>query len=64
MIRLLEGEPSVLRLLSYNPFPNAPPRYARARIFLYHFTRFGEKGWWKREEEGTYFPAVSLKAEQ
>ena len=61
MIRLLEGEPSVVRLLSYNPFPDAPPRYVRARVFLYHFTRLGEKGWWKREEEGTYFPAVSLK---
>ncbi|MBZ5579144.1 MAG: lipase maturation factor family protein [Acidobacteriia bacterium] len=64
MIRLLEGEPSVLRLLSYNPFPTAPPQYIRARIFLYHFTHFGERAWWRREEEGTYFPVVSLKQAQ
>jgi hypothetical protein len=61
MLRLLQGEPSVLRLLQYNPFPNAPPKYIRARAYQYHFTKFGEPGWWKREEHGLYFPAVSLK---
>ena len=61
MIRLLQGEPSVLRLLGHNPFPDAPPRYVRARVFLYHFTHFGERAWWRREEEGSYFPVVSLK---
>jgi len=61
MVRLLEGEPRVVRLLSYNPFPNAPPSYVRARLFQYHFTRFGERGWWRREERGMYFPPVSIK---
>ncbi len=61
MRRLLEGEPAVLRLLQYNPFPKAPPKYIRARVFLYEFTRFGEPGWWRREDRGLYFPAVSLK---
>jgi len=61
MIRLLEGEPRVLRLLQYNPFPNAPPNFVRARVFLYHFTHFGERAWWRREEEGLYFPPASLK---
>ncbi|PWU08728.1 MAG: membrane protein [Terriglobia bacterium] len=61
MRKLLEGEPAVLRLLAYNPFPNAPPKYIRARVFLYEFTRFGDKGWWRREDKGLYFPAVSLK---
>jgi lipase maturation factor 1 len=61
MIKLLEGEPAVLRLLQYNPFPKAPPKYIRARLYLYQFTGFGEKGWWKRKESGLYFPAVSLK---
>ncbi len=61
MIRLLEGEPPVLRLLQYNPFPKSPPKYIRARLYLYQFTGFGEKGWWKRQERGLYFPAVSLK---
>jgi hypothetical protein len=61
MIRLLQGERSVLRLLRSNPFPRSPPKYIRARIFLYHFTHFGQRAWWRREEEGLYFPAVSLK---
>jgi hypothetical protein len=61
MLRLMQGEPSVLRLLRYNPFPGAPPKYIRARLYQYHFTKFGETGWWKREERGLYFPAVSLK---
>ena len=61
MIRLLQGEPRVLALLEYNPFPKSPPKFVRARVFFYHFTRFGEKGWWTREEKGTYFPPVSLK---
>jgi hypothetical protein len=61
LVRLLEGQPQVLGLLSYNPFPNAPPKYVRARLFQYHFTRFGERGWWRREERGMYFPPVSLK---
>jgi len=61
MLRLLEGEPSVLRLLSCNPFPKAPPKYVRARTYLYTFTHFGDRAWWKREENGTYLPAVSLR---
>jgi hypothetical protein len=61
MVRLLEGQPAVLRLLAYNPFPKAPPKYIRARVFLYEFTRFGDKAWWRREDRGIYFPVVSLK---
>src|SRR5262249_821960 len=61
MVRVLQGEPSVLRLLRYNPFPGTPPRYARARLYIYHFTHWRERAWWTREEHGLYFPAVSLK---
>ncbi len=61
VLRLLQGEPSVLRLMRYNPFPNGPPKYIRARLYLYHFTRWGMPGWWSREERGLYFPAVSLR---
>jgi hypothetical protein len=61
MIRLLQGEPSVLKLLQYNPFPNTPPKWIRARLYLYRFTRRGQAGWWTREDRGEYFPAVSLK---
>jgi hypothetical protein len=61
MLRVLQGEPAVLRLLSYNPFPKAPPKFIRARLYLYHFTHFGQAGWWTREDRGEYFPAVGLK---
>jgi hypothetical protein len=61
MKRLLDGEPTVLALLKHNPFPAAPPKYIRARLYLYRFTRFGERGWWSREERGTYFGAASLR---
>ena len=61
VLRLLKGEPSVLRLLSYNPFPKSPPKYVRARSYSYTFTHFGERAWWAREETGTYLPAVSLR---
>ena len=61
MIRLLQGEPSVLRLLKSNPFPAAPPKYVRGELFLYHFTHWGERAWWRREERGMYFPPVSLQ---
>ena len=38
LARLLQGSPSVLRLMKTNPFPDSPPRYIRARLFEYHFT--------------------------
>jgi hypothetical protein len=61
MARLLQGEPAVLRLMRFNPFPSAPPKYIRARLYLYHFTHFGERAWWTRQEQGLYFPVVSLR---
>ena len=64
-VRLLEGSPSVLKLLQKNPFPDAPPRYIHAVVYLYHFTNFAEKRengtWWKREFQGLYCPILSLK---
>jgi hypothetical protein len=61
--KLLRAEPAVLRLLAWDPFHGSPPKYIRARLFQYHFTRFGEPGWWRREEAGMYLGAVSLRTE-
>jgi hypothetical protein len=63
--RLLEGSPDVIHLLASNPFPAAPPRYIRATLYQYHFTRFGDPGraWWKREYDREYCPVVSLRPE-
>ncbi len=59
--RLLEGRPEVLDLLETNPFPKQPPRYVRAVLYEYKFTRSGEGGaWWRREVKGLYWPAFAL----
>ncbi len=62
--RLLQGSPEVLGLLGHNPFPDAPPRYIRGVIYIYHFSNFQErktKGiWWRRELMGEYLPVISL----
>ena len=61
--RLLEGSPEVLALLEKNPFPDAPPKFLRARVFDYHFTTPAERketgDWWKREFARDYLPIVS-----
>jgi hypothetical protein len=64
LARLLEGSPDVLGLLASNPFPDVPPRYVRAELFDYKFTRRGDepRAWWKREWKGEYCPVVSLRA--
>jgi lipase maturation factor 1 len=61
MLKLLRGEPAVAKLLAYNPFPGKPPKYIRALLYDYHFTKFGQPGWWTRELRTTYFPPVALK---
>ncbi|MCW4386359.1 lipase maturation factor family protein [Salinibacterium sp. SYSU T00001] len=54
LVRLLEGDRGVLRMLRHNPFPDAPPEWVRARIFLYRFATHEERRerglWWVRHE--------------
>ncbi|KMO73931.1 hypothetical protein BST22_19020 [Mycolicibacterium chubuense] len=60
MDRLLRGDPATLRLFGHNPFPDAPPRYVRARLYEYRFTSWRElredRRWWNRELIGDYLP--------
>jgi hypothetical protein len=62
--RLLEGDRSTLRLLRRNPFPDAPPRFVRARFYRYRFTTWREwretGAWWIRAFEADYLPPVRL----
>jgi hypothetical protein len=62
--KLLEGDRAVLSLLERNPFPDHPPRWVRARLYLYRFTTPDERrvtgAWWKREMMEEWFPEVSL----
>ena len=53
LLRLREGEPTVVGLLASNPFPEAPPRAVRATLYLYRFADADERRhtgqWWMRE---------------
>lgn len=60
--RLLEGTPEVLALLREVPFRDRPPRYLRARLSLYAFTRWGERDWWHIEDAGLYCPPMGRRA--
>ncbi len=65
MEKLLNGDGATLRLLKENPFPGEPPRYVRARYFLYEFTTKAERSEsgnvWKRKYLGPYLPPMSLE---
>jgi hypothetical protein len=65
MIKILQGDQAVLGLLRNNPFPDAPPRWLRAQMYLYRFTTPEEHqrtgAWWTRSLVGPYFPEVTLK---
>jgi lipase maturation factor 1 len=62
--RLLEGSPEVLALLRDNPFPDRPPRYVRARLYLYQFTRWPSRNWWDRTDLGLFCPPLSLHPQE
>jgi hypothetical protein len=59
--KLLANDKPVLGLLAGNPFPDKPPRFVRAELYLYHFTKSHADGaWWTRERVGHYLPPLSL----
>jgi hypothetical protein len=60
--QLLRGDRGPKSLLAVDPFPERPPRYIRAELYRYEFTRPGDGGpdWWRRELAGTYLPPMSL----
>jgi hypothetical protein len=62
--KLLRGDRELLRLLRVNPFPGQPPRWLRARLFLYRYTTPHERrqsgAWWVREPVGSYLSPVTL----
>ncbi|MDQ3881220.1 MAG: lipase maturation factor family protein [Chloroflexota bacterium] len=64
--KLLEHDPGVRRLLRHDPFADAPPRYVRARLYLYRYTTADERrrtgAWWSRTLVGEYLPAVTLRS--
>ena len=63
--RLLEGDRAILRLMGRNPFPDAPPRFVRARLFRYRFTTWAERretgAWWTRAFVGDFVRPIGLR---
>jgi len=62
--RLLAGDRATLGLLGRNPFPDAPPRYVRARLFRYRYSTVRERretgAWWVRTPAGDFVSPVRL----
>ena len=60
--KLLHNDPGALSLLANDPFPGSPPRFIRARYYLYQFAPPGDPGgaYWKRTLLGTWLPALSV----
>jgi hypothetical protein len=64
VVKLLEGDRRTLRLMGRNPFPDAPPRWIRARAFRYRYSTPAEHratgAWWVRTLTGTLLDPVAL----
>jgi hypothetical protein len=57
--KLLVGDRSIESLLQVNPFPEAPPRWIRARYYTYRYAEAGADRVWDRELVGTFMRPVS-----
>ena len=66
LVRLLTNDPDTVRLLRHNPFPDVPPHYVRAQLYVYRFTTWRElwrdHAWWHRTPAGVYLPPVKLSS--
>ena len=62
--RLLQNDRPTLSLMAGDPFPDRPPVWIRAQLFLYRFATPEERHqtghWWVRTPEGEYMRPVSL----
>ncbi len=58
--KLLHGDATVKPLLARDPFPDAPPRWVRARFYRYAFAPPGSGAWWTRTLAGEWLPPLSV----
>jgi hypothetical protein len=59
--KLLHNDPATLSLFAGNPFPDHPPRYVRAVLYVYHFAKPGnpEHVYWTRDRIGIWLGPYS-----
>jgi hypothetical protein len=64
LVRLLHGEPDVVRLMGASPFGAEPPKFMRIVRYRYTFTtaeqREGTGAWWGRQYLDVWFPPVRV----
>lgn len=64
--RLLENNQVVLSLIKKNPFPDNPPKFIRAKMYIYTFSDYEAKKisgyYWFRKMHRMYSPVLSKKA--
>jgi hypothetical protein len=60
--KLLHNDAGSLSLFAGNPFPQAPPRYIRAKLYRYEFVRPAgpHSPVWRRTELGPWLPPLSV----
>lgn len=62
--KLLDGDRQTIELLAGNPFKGGPPKYIRARYYLYRYTSAEERkesgAWWHRTLVSEYMPPMTL----
>ena len=56
--KLLHNDAGTVSLFAGNPFPGKPPRYVRAVLYRYTFTR-QQRLWWNVERLNIWLPAMS-----
>jgi hypothetical protein len=63
--RLLMNDRGALSLIRRSPFPDAPPRWVRARFYRYRYTSWSEHrqtgAWWVRTLVDEYLPPIRLR---
>jgi hypothetical protein len=58
--KLLHNDDETLSLLAGNPFPERPPRFVRARLYVYRFAPSGSGRYWDRTLLGDWIPPLSV----
>lgn len=64
--KLLTNDENAVSLIEYNPFPDKPPRFVKADLYRYSYSKIGsesaKKGqWWDRRYVESYLQPVSVE---
>jgi hypothetical protein len=62
--KLLHNDPTMLGLFAGNPFPDHPPKFVRAVLYIYHFAPLSDPQhrYWIRDRQYLWLPAYSTES--